>query len=107
MRRWLIALMLLIACFSFPGSLGFPAPVAQAQAVDEPKLRDLLIYGLRVRRESDRKFVDRVVEMVEDGELPRSLVQRTFLWARKKPYYPFQYFRRALVIQARDAGIDI
>lgn len=52
-------------------------------------------------------FVDRVVAMVEKGKLPVSLVDSTLQWARKKPTFKFQYFRRALIVRAAQLGIEI
>jgi hypothetical protein len=52
-------------------------------------------------------FIDRVVELVEKGDLPASLVDSTFQWARKKPRHKFQYFKRALILRARRIGIEL
>lgn len=71
----------------------------------EPSLEDVLTKGLRARRPAEFKFVSNVCDSVQRGEIPRSLVQRTFLWARRKNKHPFQYFERAMQIQAEKLGV--
>jgi len=39
--------------------------------------------------------------------LPERTVLSTFQWARKKRKHPFQYFERALQIQAKKLGLTI
>ena len=45
--------------------------------------------------------------MVDDGQLPRSLVESTFLWAQRKKPWPFPYFQRGLRERARRIGVEI
>lgn len=52
-------------------------------------------------------FINRVVTMVEQGQLPASLVESTLLWARRKPDHRFQYFKRGLILRAAKEGIRI
>jgi hypothetical protein len=52
-------------------------------------------------------FIERVVEMVQLGTLPRDLVESTFLWAKKKPTQKFFYFREGLILRAKAVGIVI
>jgi len=73
----------------------------------EPALQDVLENGLKVRRPVDFAFVARVCDSVNKGDLPRSLVQRTYLWARRKNKHPFQYFQRAMRIQAERLGVSL
>lgn len=70
-------------------------------------LQETLEKGLRVRRPQDSRFVAHVALLVDQGVLPESLVMSTFQWARKKRKHPFQYFERALLIQAEKLGISI
>ena len=72
-------------------------------------LRDTLASGLKARRPREFRFIDRVVGMVENKQLPLDLVQSTFQWVRKKRFtrYPFQYFERGLIQRAKDKGIVI
>lgn len=75
-----------------------------AQAVD---LRTQLEKGLLARRDVEFKYIGRVVAAVESGKLPRSVVDSTFLYARRRPFQKFQYFERALEIRAKKLGITI
>lgn len=52
-------------------------------------------------------FIDYVVSLANKGRLPRRLVVTTFIWARKKPRWKFQYFRIGLIIRARRRGIRL
>ena len=79
-----------------------------ASGVDVADLEDQLKNGLRVRRAGDLAFIDKVVELVEAGRLPVSLVKGTFQWARTKTIrYPFPYFAKALRIRAGKLGIKL
>jgi len=79
-----------------------------ASGVDVADLKDQLKNGLRVRRAGDLAFIDKVVELVEAGRLPVSLVKGTFQWARSKTIrYPFPYFAKALRIRAGKLGIKL
>jgi hypothetical protein len=62
--------------------------------------------GLRTAEPEDQGFVERVMANVDRGEVPRDLVESTFLWARQKDSdRKFQYFKHALVERARRMGI--
>lgn len=77
-------------------------------------LKDQLRVGLKAVTKEDFAFIDLVVEKVEEGELPRRLVDSTFLWARRRvetqrPNYrkrPMVYFQPALIMRARAVGVD-
>jgi len=86
-----------------------PAATAHAQAINttrgvEDTLREQLKLGLKARREIEFKYIESVAKSVENKTLPLELVRSTFLWARKKKPYPFQYFQRGLRIRASKAG---
>jgi hypothetical protein len=71
-------------------------------------LKQALEKGLKARRPSEFAFIRLVVKKVEQGALPRKMVERTFLWARNnKQPYPMPYFERALQIQAKKLGVDL
>jgi hypothetical protein len=83
---------------------------AQTSGVQVASLRDQLEKGLKARRPVEFRFIDRVVTMVNNNQLPITLVRSTFHWARKKARfrrYPFQYFERALRERARRLRIQI
>jgi hypothetical protein len=78
-------------------------------------LQDQLTAGLKARTPADRAFVELVVTKVEQGKLSRKLVDSTFLWARKRAatrsgshrLRPMVYFRPALILRAKQLGIDL
>lgn len=71
-------------------------------------LRDQLVSGLRAFTKADLRFIDSVVQAVEQGKLPRRIVDGTFLWARdraarhshRRRLRPMVYFRPAMVARA-------
>jgi hypothetical protein len=89
--------------------------VTQALAIDVPTLRDRLEKGLKARTDADFAFLDRVIESIEEGDLPQTLVDRVFFWARKKAAQhqgskakrPMIYFQPALTILAERIGVDL
>ena len=78
-------------------------------------LRQQLTVGLRAFTKGDFDFIDKVVAAVDDGRLPRRLVDSTFLWARKRAdrksrsrsLRPMVYFQPALILRARQLRITI
>jgi hypothetical protein len=70
-------------------------------------LREQLEFGLLARTPDERAFVAKVVALVNDGTLPSSLVQSTFLWARYKKPYPMPFFQQALKLRAQAIGIRL
>jgi hypothetical protein len=83
------------------------AQIVTSGGVTLPTLKQQLQIGLLARTPDEQAFVDEVVSMVNSGELPLSLVQSTFLWARRHKPYPMQYFERALRVRANELGISI
>lgn len=77
--------------------------------------RDMMIVGLRARLESEIAFVDGVVLAVEEGRLPRQLVDQTYFWARQRSarsrdarlYRPITYFQIAMRLRAEKFGVDL
>ena len=83
---------------------------AQESGIDVADLRDQLEKGLRARRPEEFRFIQHVVDLVNQGRLPLQLVKSTFQWARKKSdvkRYPYQYFERGLRLRAAKLGIEI
>ena len=76
-------------------------------AADVTDLKDKLIVGLRPQLPAHREFIDRVVELVEQDQLPLDVVMMYFQWARKKKYRPMPYFERALRAEAERRGAVI
>lgn len=63
--------------------------------------------GLRTATPEENGFVERVVALAQAGTLPPQLVESTFQWARKKPNFRFQYFKRGIIIRAAQRGISL
>ncbi len=78
-------------------------------------LADQLRVGLKVKTKGDKGFIAAVVQAVEEGRLPRSLVDSTFLWARKRAkrksntreLRPIVYFQPALVLRAKKLSLNL
>ena len=64
---------------------------------------------LRTADPDEEAYITYVVTLVNQGRLPRALVESTFLWARRKPVgsRKFQYFKRALLLRAARVGIRL
>jgi hypothetical protein len=74
---------------------------------EELSLEDQLKTGLKVRRPEDAEFVTEVARRVQDGSLPRKLVDSTYTWAvRRRQKYPFPAFEQALRLQAERLGVE-
>ena len=81
----------------------------------EISLRDRLRSGLKARTQAEFAFLDHVVDMVDKNQLPQSLVDRVYFWARKKAATkfgpkkkrPMIYFQPALIQLAKKFDIDI
>ena len=64
--------------------------------------------GLKARRPSDFTFITTVVGKVQAGDLPQSMVNETFDFARKQSRdYPFIYSQFALRKRADKLGVKI
>lgn len=88
-----------------------PAGIVFAQG-DNPdraeELQEILDKGLKARLPEEFQFIARVVQLVEEKQLPESLVKSVFNWARKKnKRVPFPYFERAMRILAARYGVEI
>jgi hypothetical protein len=68
-------------------------------------LKQTLEAGLKARRPQEFAFLAMVAAKVEDGTLPRSLVESTFFWARRQGRYPFVYFEAGLRARAKRIGV--
>jgi hypothetical protein len=71
-------------------------------------LKQALEKGLKARRPTEFAYIELVVKKVEEGKLPQSMVERSFLWARRKnSFMPMPYFERSLQIMAKKIGVDL
>jgi hypothetical protein len=94
---------ILIACR--PAMLRGGEPPAVGKVAD---LETRLKTGLRARRPEEHRFIERVVQLVREGNVPGKLVDSTYLWAvERQQKYPYPLFERALRIQADRLGVDL
>jgi hypothetical protein len=82
-------------------------PATSASATTIAELKEQLRFGLQARLPEEFAFIDRILLLVEQGQVPMPLVQSTFQWARKKRPYPFQFFKRGLILRGAQQGIVI
>lgn len=90
-----------------------------AAAVDPPSsgsggkpngfdLKKQLETGLKARRPSDFSYINWIVTKVQNGTLPRTLVDQSFLFARQQNSdYPIVYFQFCLKKLAQKAGVAL
>lgn len=95
------------------------APVKASDPADRAgrqiSLKDQLRVGLKAVTKGDFAFIELVVQKVDEGVLPRRLVDSTFLWARRRVQRqrtdyrkrPMVYFQPALVLRSRAIGIEL
>lgn len=98
-RTWLLSLP----------SLALAAWVSQ-QAVGQEvaTLQQTLRAGLKCRRPEEFDYIDTVAALVENGKLPRDLTLSIFDYARRKrPKFPYPWFRQAMDIKAAELGVTI
>ena len=96
-----------------------PKPVQGSDAADRSGrkvgLKDQLRVGLNATTKADIAFIDLVVLKVNQGRLPRNMVDSTFLWARSRwktrptahRLRPIVYFQPALTARAKAIGVTL
>jgi len=65
---------------------------------------------LKTRRDEEKEFIAKIVDLIEEDKLPRKVVDTSFKWVRNKrpgTPYPFVYFERVLRFQTKKLKIDI
>ncbi len=71
------------------------------------RLQDQLRFGLRATQQAQFDFIDQVAVAVEQGRIPRAMVNLVYRWAlQKNPKVPFPYFEIALRELARRRGVS-
>jgi hypothetical protein len=91
---------------STPATKPKPAPAIDSQA--GPRLDpETMKMALKTVSAQEQGFVEKVVWMSKEGKLPPIVVDEMFEWARKKPNYQFEYFKRGLTIRAAALGVDV
>jgi len=74
-----------------------------------------LRLGLRATTKGDKAFIKKVADLVQQGKLPKKLVDGTFLWARQRAarksrsreLRPMVYFKPALVLRSKRIGVKL
>lgn len=110
----LLGLLVAIPCLSnslpsifAQGPINFSA-VERLQNLSAVDLKNQLNSGLRIRTDAERAYVNRILQEVETGRIPRSMVNVVFVWARQKnEKYPLPYFQIALGILAKRIGVQL
>lgn len=113
-HRWLVAI-------SF-SAIFFAARPCHAQAVSDlgindaeqnpasqtVRLEDQLLSGLRVVTVEQRQYVLQVVALVDQGKIPRAMVNAIYTWSLKRnSHVPFPYFQLGLRALADRRGIVV
>ncbi len=109
LRRWPLVLGLMLGS-SLPAAGQLPTGPANGRQLN---LREQLTVGLKAVTKADLAFIDKVVLLVEQQQLPRPLVDSTFLWARQRAQRhsrsrrlrPMVYFQPGLIQRARRRGV--
>ena len=71
-------------------------------------LEDQLKNGLRAVTPDQIQYVRSVAALVEQGHLPRAMVNLIYTWAlEKNPRVPFPYFQFALRALAKRRGLSV
>ena len=71
-------------------------------------LKDQLTKGLRAVTPAQKTFVQTVVTYVDNGKLPRAMVNLVYRWALKRnPRVPFPYFQYAMRVLAKRRGVTL
>jgi hypothetical protein len=111
MKRFLlilIALLVLASTFTPPATVIGGTITTQSGQVNLFALNDLLVKGLKATREDEKLYIAEVVRLVGQKKLPVSLVYASFQYARKRrPDYPFPYFRYSVKTLAKRKNIDL
>ena len=66
---------------------------------------DEIKAGLHTTYLEEEGFVDRALDLVEDGKLSASTVYSTFLWARSHSVHKFQHFKYGLLERAPSEAV--
>lgn len=86
----------------------FDANQAEVNPGEVVRLEDQLMNGLRVVTPDQRAYVNHIVGLVNQGRLPRAMVNVVYTWALKRnPKVPLPYFQFALQALAERRGVIV
>jgi hypothetical protein len=83
-----------------------PGPIGEG-GVMKMDLKKQLETGLLARRPIEFDYINQIVKLVEEGQLPRKMVVSTFLWARRTPTRKLEYFAFALQARAKNLKVQL
>ena len=98
--------LLFVALFAIPASAQTVTQSINQTDTELDKYQQAINARLRTFRNEEKKFIADVFTLVEQGRLPKKLVDRSFLWVQKKRPHSnlkFIYFERVLRILATKA----
>jgi hypothetical protein len=82
--------------------------LSTANADNIASLSDTLKSVLRARRPEEFAFIARVVDLVEQGQLPYDTVLAVMKYATgKRARIPYPYFEQGIRIKAAELGVEI
>lgn len=86
----------------------FDANQAEVNPGEVVRLEEQLMNGLRVVTPDQRVYVTQIVALVDQGQLPRAMVNVVYTWALKRnPRVPLPYFQFALQALAERRGVTV
>ena len=112
-----VAIMGSLIATSLQAQQPAPQPVQASNIANRQgrqiSLFDQLRVGLKAVTKEDFAFINLVVLRVDEGKLPRELVDSTFLWARNRyrsrpgnhRLRPMVYFKPGLTARAKKIGV--
>jgi hypothetical protein len=68
---------------------------------------DVLKAMLRTTTIEENDYIPFLVTLVDQQRLPRQMVDAALRWARNKTYRQFQFFKRAVIAEAKQGGITL
>jgi len=78
---------------------------AAAHAATTELDADKIKAGLHTTYEEEDGFIDRALELVEEGKLSAATVYSTFVWARGHSVHKFQHFKQGLLERTPNAAV--
>jgi hypothetical protein len=111
MKRLLLVLVTLTVlgiAFVPPATVTGGTVATQTGEVNLRALNDMLVKGLKATRPDEKIYIGEVVRLVGEKKLPVALVYASFQYARKRrPDYPFPYFRYSIKTLAKRQGVNL
>jgi hypothetical protein len=107
---WLMLASILGANDNLPSSLATDTLPTQADFIAQApsEFERQLQAGLKARRPVEFAFIAQVAQMVEQGQLPRTMVVGMFDWARERDSNrPFPHFEFGLRRRAATIGVSL